>query len=181
MLMLGVWKNGTVEKEQQEKIYNIYIEYMNAKGEIPLTYEEWLDSIKEEGEQWNPGKDGWEVEFQSTDTHIQWRYVTEDNSDTWKNLITFEDLKEKEEVIDGDAINQIGFELFKSKLNSISNDYKVIYDYAEKRVVESFINYGFSMNQYDSSGNILGVRASIEYNYNSSFSLDGVEKWFCGY
>ncbi|MBQ4557818.1 MAG: leucine-rich repeat domain-containing protein [Clostridia bacterium] len=46
-----------------------------------------------EGAQGNPGSDGREVEFQTTNTHIQWRYVTEDNSDSWKNLVALSEIK----------------------------------------------------------------------------------------
>lgn len=34
-----------------------------------------------------------EVEFRKDDNYIQWRYVTSDNSDTWKNLVSLDDIK----------------------------------------------------------------------------------------
>jgi len=51
------------------------------------------------GEQGNPGINGREVEFQSTDTHIQWRYVTTDNSDTWKDLIALSEIEGDDAII----------------------------------------------------------------------------------
>lgn len=51
----------------------------------------------EKGDPGAPGINGKEVEFQSTGTHIQWRYVTEDNSDTWKDLISIKELNKQEE------------------------------------------------------------------------------------
>ncbi|MBQ4558048.1 MAG: leucine-rich repeat protein [Clostridia bacterium] len=42
------------------------------------------------------GIDGREVEFQTTNTHIQWRYVTDDSSDTWKDLISLEEIEGKD-------------------------------------------------------------------------------------
>ena len=47
----------------------------------------------EKGQQGVPGIDGREVEFQTTGTHIQWRYKTKDNSDDWKNLVELSTLK----------------------------------------------------------------------------------------
>ncbi len=38
--------NDTIEKSEQEKVYDLYVAYTNAKGETPLTYEQWLTSIK---------------------------------------------------------------------------------------------------------------------------------------
>lgn len=51
----------TTEKTEQEQTYNLYVQYMNAKGETPLTYEQWLASIKGEkgdkGDKGDPGDD----------------------------------------------------------------------------------------------------------------------------
>ena len=48
-VICGCKKNNvTVEKTEQEEIYNLYVQYMNAKGEKPLTYDQWLASIKGE-------------------------------------------------------------------------------------------------------------------------------------
>jgi len=55
-----------------------------------------IDEIKEKlGAEYQgvPGVDGREVEFQTADTHIQWRYKTSDNSDTWKNLVALSEMK----------------------------------------------------------------------------------------
>ncbi len=50
------------------------------------------------GDPGNPSVDGREVEFQTTDTHIQWRYKTEDNSDEWKNLIEVSAVKQENKI-----------------------------------------------------------------------------------
>jgi len=47
----------------------------------------------EDGAAGAPGADGREVEFQTADGYIQWRYVTPNNSDTWKNLVSLDDIK----------------------------------------------------------------------------------------
>ena len=39
------------------------------------------------------GEDGKEVEFQIADGYIQWKYKTDDNTESWQNLITLSDLK----------------------------------------------------------------------------------------
>ncbi len=39
------------------------------------------------------GVDGREVEFQKSATHIQWRYKTDNNNDTWKDLVELSALK----------------------------------------------------------------------------------------
>lgn len=52
-------------KSEQEKIYDLYVAYMSAKGETPDSYEVWLETIKgdkgdkgEKGDDGLPGKDG---------------------------------------------------------------------------------------------------------------------------
>lgn len=140
-----------------------------------------VDELK--GEQGQPGQngvglDGREVEFQSTETHIQWRYKTNDNSDTWKDLVAFEELEQKEPVVDVEAINQRGFELFKSKLNDMNSNYKVTYDYADKYIVESFGNYGFAETI---DGYTLIIRASMEYEYSAKIRPNGSDSWSSAY
>lgn len=47
------------EKTEQEKVYNLYVAYMSAKGETPKTYEEWLASIKgDKGDKGDTGATG---------------------------------------------------------------------------------------------------------------------------
>ena len=51
---------------------------------------------KAKGDKGDPGQngiDGREIEFNKSATHIQWRYKTTDNSDTWKNLVALSELK----------------------------------------------------------------------------------------
>ena len=55
-----------------------------------------IDDLKgEDGENGNNGVgiDGREVEFQTTEYFIQWRYKTSDNSDVWRNLIDLSSLQ----------------------------------------------------------------------------------------
>ena len=61
-------ENDLVEQTEQEKAYNLYVEYMSATGETPLTYEQWIANIKgdtgpqgiqgEQGPKGEAGKDG---------------------------------------------------------------------------------------------------------------------------
>ena len=36
----------TAQKTQEEKVYDLYVSYMSAQGETPLTYEEWYATLK---------------------------------------------------------------------------------------------------------------------------------------
>ena len=48
--------NGGAEKTQIEEVYESYVAYAEENGKTPLSYEEWLASIK--GEKGDKGKDG---------------------------------------------------------------------------------------------------------------------------
>ena len=51
--------NETAQKTEQEKVYDLYVAYMSAKGETPQTYEEWLVTIKgQKGEKGDKGDTG---------------------------------------------------------------------------------------------------------------------------
>lgn len=50
----------TAEKSEMEQIYAQYVVYAQAEGVAPLSYEEWLATIK--GEKGEPGKDGVGIE-----------------------------------------------------------------------------------------------------------------------
>jgi len=51
--------NETVEKTEQEKVYDLYVAYMSAKGETPQTYEQWLVTIKgQKGDKGDKGDTG---------------------------------------------------------------------------------------------------------------------------
>lgn len=69
--------NNTIEKTQQEEVYNLYVQYMSAKGETPLTYEQWLESIKGE-----KGEDGISPKVRINETTNEWEIST-DNGVTW--------------------------------------------------------------------------------------------------
>ena len=75
--LVGCNKNNTTEKTQQEKTYELYVQYMSAKGETPLTYEQWLASIKGE-----KGEDGISPKVRINETTNYWEIST-DNGNTW--------------------------------------------------------------------------------------------------
>ena len=54
--------DDTVQKTEEEKIYDLYVSYMSAQGETPLTYEEWYATIKgakgEKGDKGDKGEKG---------------------------------------------------------------------------------------------------------------------------
>ena len=52
----GCANSSSQNKNQMKEVYNTYVSYSKEKGETPLSYEEWLASIK--GEKGDPGKDG---------------------------------------------------------------------------------------------------------------------------
>ena len=57
--LCGCFKNNDTtqtEKTEQEKVYDLYVKYMEAKGETPASYQDWLKSIK--GENGKDGKNG---------------------------------------------------------------------------------------------------------------------------
>ena len=86
--------------------------------------------VKAEGEQGNPGDDGREVEFQSTDTHIQWRYKTSDNSDEWKNLVALDEIKGNDAIVAEYTI--------KYDYNFTNADMSGLFDnYVDKHIVKS--------------------------------------------
>ena len=137
-----------------------------------------IDDLKgEPGEPGEPGQNGTgingkQVEFRSTKTHIQWRYVGDDQ---WVDLVSFEELRQDDDVVDVDAINQRGFELFASRLDNMNNDYKVTYEYDDKCIVESFGNYAFDVNFSEWSADRILIRASMEYSYD--LEIDQVHKY----
>lgn len=129
----------------------------------------------EKGDKGDPGTNGIngkEVEFRSTDTHIQWRYVdsNQEADENWVNLIAFEDLKEKEPVVDQEALNQRGFALFQSNLNNMNSNYKVSYEYADDYIVESCLNYSVLIDESSWYTNTLNMRISMQYAYNTTAS-----------
>ncbi|MBQ7351622.1 MAG: leucine-rich repeat domain-containing protein [Clostridia bacterium] len=75
-----------------------YVQWQ-VEGEDSWTNLLSIDEIKDllgdalKGEQGNPGMNGKEVEFRKNETHIQWRYITEDDSEEWTNLIAISELK----------------------------------------------------------------------------------------
>ena len=106
-------------------------------------------SVKAVGEKGDPGTqgssgvDGREVEFRTTETHIQWRYVDSNQSEdqNWDNLVSFEEMRKEPENPNQEAINQAGFELFStmmSELFSFNSEYKIIYEFRNHSETENY-------------------------------------------
>ena len=53
---LSIFKPSKEEPTQIEKVYNQYVAYAQENGVTPLSYEQWLATIK--GEQGDPGPNG---------------------------------------------------------------------------------------------------------------------------
>jgi len=121
-----------------------------------------IDNLKgKQGIQGIQGIPGKSIEIQSTKTHIQWRYAGES---TWNNLVSYEDLKEKEEIIDVEELKTNAFNLFSSQLSTMNSSYEVIYDYADKYIVESFVkrlHIGIDNSSFD---------AIMQFSYNSQIN-----------
>lgn len=167
--------NNSVSEQMKLRVQDGYIQWSedNTNWYNLITVEDVLDSIGDDikGEQGVAGK---QVEFNSSSTHIQWRYV---GDAAWKNLIAFDALEQKDEVVNEEELYSRGFELFQSKLNNMNSNYKVTYEYADNYVVESFLNYSVYIPRLiDGSEklwhtNLLNMRVSMEYDYPSVTSL----------
>ena len=166
------------DKEVESKV-----SFRVEDGYIQVTEDgtNWKDLIDVDDLKGLPGQEGIagkQVEFQATKTHIQWRYVGEEN---WNDLIAFVDLEQKEDEVDVEALNQRGFTLFTSKLNNMNGNYKVTYDYADKYIVESFGNFSFLEYVDATSAQNLVIRASLEYDYGGKSKPVGSEEWYTHY
>ena len=110
-------------------------------------------TVGPQGPKGDDGIDGKQIEFRTTDTHIQWRYVVadQDAEQGWTNLIAIEDLKDKtqdDEVVDNSALNQQAFDTFEAFLDqSDLKRYKVTYEYGNSFVVESYGTYSVRARQ----------------------------------
>lgn len=115
VLLVACGKDDAGNKNNTQQ-YHIYT--LAQEAGYTGTYEEWLASIKGakgekgdqgiKGEQGLPGSDGREVEFRSTETHIQWRYKTADDSEEWKDLISLVELSKKSEPsFEGDVCSTV--------------------------------------------------------------------------
>ncbi len=88
------WRYKTADNSDEWKDLVELSTLKGDKGETGATGAQGENGEQgEQGIQGVAGVDGREVEFQTTETHIQWRYKTEDNSDTWKNLVALSELK----------------------------------------------------------------------------------------
>ena len=140
-----------------EEVYSVSVENGFAGN-----YSNWTSLIKQE-----IGDKSTDYELRVEGSSIQWRNKTKENTDSWKDLISFEELK----VEYGKALTT-AFNLFKSKLPSLNGNYKVVYNYTDGRnIAESYIRYGFGLGINES----VIVRASLEYNYNAAETLDDLE------
>ena len=70
-------------KDQIYSVYKSYVSYAESKGETPLTYEEWLATIK--GDTGANGKDGITPKLQINAMTNMWE-ISYDNGETWTSL-----------------------------------------------------------------------------------------------
>ena len=70
-------------KDQIYSVYKSYVSYAESKGETPLTYEEWLATIK--GDTGANGKDGITPKLQINTKTNMWE-ISYDNGETWTSL-----------------------------------------------------------------------------------------------
>ena len=95
-VLLPVFLSGcSAEKEVSIRVEDDYIQWQvdgSDSWNNLIAVDELLDSLGDtiKGE---PGIDGRDVEFQATNSVIQWRYVTPDNSDEWKMLVPLSSLR----------------------------------------------------------------------------------------
>lgn len=89
---------GSTENNVDFRVYNGYIQTTTDGTNWENLVD--LDTLKGLPGDDGIGIDGREVEFQTTEYYIQWRYKTANNSDYWRNLIAISAL-EGEEGTDG--------------------------------------------------------------------------------
>ena len=79
-------ENNTNNDGQILAIYNTYVAHAEENGQTPLSYEDWLESIKgEKGETGANGVDGVSPKLQINATTNMWE-VSYDNGKTWTSL-----------------------------------------------------------------------------------------------
>ena len=87
-------EGGYIQVTEDGKTWKNLVDIDDLKGDQGIQGEK-----GDKGDQGEPGQngvglDGKQVEFQTTSTHIQWRYVGETD---WKNLISINELNKEEE------------------------------------------------------------------------------------
>ena len=75
----GCANSSSQNKNQMKEVYNTYVSYSKEKGETPLSYEEWLKTIKGE-----KGDKGDTPKLRINQTTNVWE-VSYDNGTTWKS------------------------------------------------------------------------------------------------
>lgn len=129
-------------QEIEFKVADGYIQYFDGKEWIELIA---VDDLKGKEGDAGIGVDGREVEFRTTSTHIQWRYVDskQGQDENWTNLISFEELQANPE----DNIEEIknrGFNLFQEAVSNITDNssYTLVYDYNGFKEIEYYASFG---------------------------------------
>ena len=96
MFMLSACST-TEDDNVQIRVQNGYVQWSSDDSDWKnvITIDEILDAIGDDitgpqGQQGEQGVNGKQVEFNVSDTHIQWRYV---GDSTWNNLVELEDLE----------------------------------------------------------------------------------------
>ena len=88
LFIVGCNKENDNDERNNEiySIYTTYVAYAEEKGQTPLSYEEWLASIKgEKGETGANGVDGVSPKLQINSTTNMWE-ISYDNGKTWTSL-----------------------------------------------------------------------------------------------
>ena len=95
-LMLRGTPSGGAGSTAQEEVYDAYVAYAEARGEQPLGYEEWLESIRGEqgekgdkGEKGEDGKDGADGADGVGIEDVTYLYLTDPGTGTTYALVTF--------------------------------------------------------------------------------------------
>ena len=146
MVLFSACDTSTVE-DVKVRVENGQVQWSNDD-------ETWIDLISVEqlkeqlgdsiqGANGEDGQDGRDVEFRKTDTHIQWRYKTADNSDTWKNIVSIDELMESANAIQGVTVYNVaeGFEKFQEaiyNMNSYSANWKITKSFKDRTEYESY-------------------------------------------
>lgn len=124
------------EDDVNIRIQDDYIQWQidgNNSWTNLITIEELKDLLGDSfkgnvGEQGMPGINGREVEFRKSDTHIQWRYVTNNDNDEWNNLIAIDDIRGKDFTAEKCTITMDLNLPYNSSILSYINSGDIIFD-----------------------------------------------------
>lgn len=178
MFVLSACKQTT--PDIQFNVENGYIQYYDGKNWQDLIA---VEELKGEAGVNGIGKDGREVEFRATTTHIQWRYVdsNQEQNENWVNIISFEEMSAKPET-NPEETNQAGFNLFKQSLQNIYRTANTVtYDYGSYQVKEYNAVFGVDNSNTLGAGNVYGLMMRCNTNREYKPLLDGEGNYYLEY